>query len=326
MNNVTTSYDDVFRTLTNDCRQLVVPLINEIFGTAYELCVPVTLLQNEHFLRKQDGKEDERITDSCFQILDRLYHIECQSTPDGSMIVRMFEYDFQIARDHGIIKDHILEVNLPESAVLYLRSTKNTPDQMLININTPGGKLSYPVPIVKMKNYSLDIIFQKKLYFLIPFYLFTFECKFAKMESDQKELNMLKSEYTYISKKLEELAKAGCITEYVRLTIIEMTKKVLEQLAAKYDRVRKGVDEAMGGKILDYEAKDILNEGIRMGRLEGMQAGIREGKREGMQQQSMICYLNAISRGMRHEDAMAIAEISEQAAAQALTLRKEGKL
>ena len=27
-----TPYDDVFRTLLNDCRGLVIPLINEVFG------------------------------------------------------------------------------------------------------------------------------------------------------------------------------------------------------------------------------------------------------------------------------------------------------
>lgn len=74
----------------------------------------------------------------------------------------------------------------------------------------------------------------------------------------------------------------------------------------------------MGGRILDYEAKDILNEGRKV--------GILEGKRQGMQQQSMVCYLNAISRGMSHEDAVAIAEISEQDAVQALALRKAGKI
>ena len=29
---VNTPYDDVFRTLLNDCSQLIIPIINEVFG------------------------------------------------------------------------------------------------------------------------------------------------------------------------------------------------------------------------------------------------------------------------------------------------------
>ena len=40
----------------------------------------------------------------------------------------------------------------------------------------------------------------------------------------------------------------------------------------------------------------------------------------------MRCYLNAISRGMSEEDALAIADITEKEAEEAHSLRKEGKL
>ncbi len=80
------------------------------------------------------------------------------------------------------------------------------------------------------------------------------------------------------------------------------------------DRVRKEVNEIMGGKILEYKAKTIFKEGIQT----GIQTGIETG--------SMHCYLNALARGLSHEDAIAIADITEETAAKALSLRKEGKL
>ena len=43
-------------------------------------------------------KKDERITDSAIRIRGSLYHLECQSNPDGSMVLRMVEYDFHIAK------------------------------------------------------------------------------------------------------------------------------------------------------------------------------------------------------------------------------------
>ena len=91
---VNTPYDDVFRTLLNDCSSLVIPLVNEIFHASYSGDETVEFYPNEHFINGQDGEERERVTDSCFGIRGetlRKYHIECQSTADDSMLLRMFE-------------------------------------------------------------------------------------------------------------------------------------------------------------------------------------------------------------------------------------------
>ena len=49
-----------------------------------------------------------------------------------------------------------------------------------------------------------------------------------------------------------------------------MYDKVLEHIAVKYDSVKKGVQSVMGGKILEYEAKTIMNRGREEGREEGI--------------------------------------------------------
>lgn len=51
----------------------------------------------------------------------------------------------------------------------------------------------------------------------------------------------------------------------MRCTIIDMTNKVLEHIAAGYETVREGVGAVMGGKVLEYEAKTIKREGIEQG-------------------------------------------------------------
>ena len=48
-----------------------------------------------------------------------------------------------------------------------------------------------------------------------------------------------------------------------------MSQKVIEALAKNYPQVREGVGSIMGGKILDYDAKQILQTGIRKGELTG---------------------------------------------------------
>lgn len=49
-----------------------------------------------------------------------------------------------------------------------------------------------------------------------------------------------------------------------------MSRKVIENLAVKYENVAKGVCRQMGGKVLNYEAKDILNRGRAEGEAEGI--------------------------------------------------------
>lgn len=91
MNLVNTPYDDVFRTMLNDCSSLIIPLINEVFGERYTGKEEIIFSPNEHFLNRQDGNEEERISDTSFKIVgaeSKKYHWECQSSTDSSMLVR----------------------------------------------------------------------------------------------------------------------------------------------------------------------------------------------------------------------------------------------
>lgn len=60
----------------------------------------------------------------------------------------------------------------------------------------------------------------------------------------------------------------------MRCTIIDMSNKVLEHIAVKYDSVKEGVKTVMGGKILEYEAKTIKREGIEQGIEQGIEGTV----------------------------------------------------
>ena len=274
-----TPYDDVFRTLLTDCTELMIPVVNEIFHTNYTGKETICLLQNEHFIKMPDGSEQERITDSSFEIiretteqtfLRKRYHIECQSTEDGSMIIRMFEYDTQLALENRELTSDTLTVRFPDSAIVSLRHTKNTPEVMTVKVLTPGGKVAYTVPVLKVKRYTVNELFEKKLFFLIPFHIFAYEKDFKELEQNSEKLKQLAAEYASIKKRLEISCETGELTEYPKAAILAMSRKVIEHLAVKYNNVREGVSYQMGGKVLDYEAKDILNRGIQKGEADGI--------------------------------------------------------
>ena len=88
-----TAYDDVFRTLLNDCRKLIIPVINEMFGESYTGEETIQFLPNEHFLNQQDGEEKKRITDTSFAIIgsvEKRYHLECESTLNNRILIRIY--------------------------------------------------------------------------------------------------------------------------------------------------------------------------------------------------------------------------------------------
>ncbi|MCD7806536.1 MAG: hypothetical protein LUH19_04245 [Lachnospiraceae bacterium] len=59
-----------------------------------------------------------------------------------------------------------------------------------------------------------------------------------------------------------------------------MSEKVVDHLAADYEKVRKGVRDVMGGQILEYEAKTIL----RQGQSQGLSQGLIQGRMENLVQ------------------------------------------
>ena len=87
-------YDGAFRTILNDCRKLIIPVINEIFSEHYTGEEEIRFFPNEHFLDQQDVADKERITDTNFQIIGitaKKYHLECES--DDSWSDAPFMYD-----------------------------------------------------------------------------------------------------------------------------------------------------------------------------------------------------------------------------------------
>lgn len=262
-------YDSVFRTLLNDCSKMIIPIINEVFGEKYKGDEKIEFFPNEHFIAQQTEEDKKRITDSNFVIYGengkKNYHWECQSTQDNKMLIRLFEYDAQIALDSGEINKETLTVTFPNSAVLYLRSTKFTPDEYWYIIKTPGGELSYKVPIMKVKSFSINDIFNKKLYMLIPFYIFTHESRLQGYEENEEKLQVLLNEYKDILTRIDKLLESGELGEFDKRTIVELSEDVLRQIAMKYQKVQKNVEEIMGGFIIETEAKRLLNQGIEKG-------------------------------------------------------------
>ncbi len=127
-------------------------------------------------------------------------------------------------------------------------------------IITPGGTVQYDVPIMKVQSYSLDEIFEKRLFMLIPFYIFSHEKSFSEYNNNEQKLEELKAEYRIILERLDVLEKQGIIGAFDKRTIIELSSDVIREIARKYENVQKGIGAMMRGPLIQTEARTILNE------------------------------------------------------------------
>ncbi len=264
-NNVDSSYgtpfDDVFRTLLEKCSKLIIPVLNEVFGTDYSMDEEVTLLSNEHFVSDSDGNTSKRITDSCIKIRRKLYHIECESNPDSSIEIRMIEYDFHIAlaeAERGTY-EHVL--TFPESAVLMLRHTSNTPDQLGIRLILPDkSEAVYTIPTVKVQEYVKEEIFDKKLLFFIPYYILRFEKRLQEINAEDEKVKQLASEYEDIYRMLIKLDISNTIGPNYLYDLVKLTRKLIEHVARDAENIKREVI-AMGGKVIDTGSDAIYRRG-----------------------------------------------------------------
>ena len=139
--------------------------------------------------------------------------------------------------------------------------------------------MSYEIPVVKVQDYGLDEIFEKRLLFLLPYYFLRYQLELLERDVDARQ--SLRDTYRDIFQRLSLLEQGGEITEFARQSLKAMIDKVAMFRAGKYVGVKKEVEEIMGGKILNYEAKDIRNSGIREGISIGKETGRQEGRQEG---------------------------------------------
>ena len=218
----------------------------------------------------------------CSMIGNYAYHLEIQSYKDGTMALRMLEYDLLL----GIASARKVEgeflVPLPRSCVIYIRHNGNTPDYEQASLVLPDGQtVKYHIPTVKVQEYTLDEIFEKKLYAYLPFYVMRYEKQFPKWEKDDEKQGLLQRE---CREALTRLARELDDSPEEFMNLLEVTRRVTDHVMRKQAALQERMDEVMGGKIWELPSDRIREEkaaerakGIEEGKAVGKAVGKAEG-------------------------------------------------
>lgn len=280
-----TVFDSVFKTMVHKTPQLIVPFVNEAFGRSYPSNTPVVQFSNEH-----EGLRGTNIDDSVFRLGNKIYHVECQSTSDSNMVVRMIEYDFAIALEQAIAAGEPYEMDFPSSCVLFLRHTASTPNVLSLKVNIPNGEsFLYEAKVVKAQSYESDEIFEKKLLLLLPYYLMRYEHSLEQIARDDVRTAQLVEECVNLNARLANTV-VGMGNRLLYEELVELIIRVSDHIMAHYEALQGKVRNAMGGEVLEllHERaerleREALAEGIQQGIEQGIERGIEQGIEQGIE-------------------------------------------
>ena len=157
-----------------------------------------------------------------------------------------------------------------------------------MEIKLPDGQIcEYRFPTVKVERYTKEKIFEKNLLMLLPFYVMRYEESAHTIGKDSEKLQGLLKEYENIRINLEkELSLAGRSELYTDLN--KLIVRISDYIFRKEEKVRKEVDEIMGGKVLQLESERLREEGMVIGEARGKAIGKAEGEAIGEARMRML--------------------------------------
>lgn len=302
-----TLYDDVFKTQCSYMLPLLIPVVNELFGTDYELDKSeLERYANEHMkmaVSEDDSQKVSKvISDSYLKLNGVIYHIECQSNADGSILIRILDYNMQIAFENAKLSNSkdILEVQLPNSAIMMLRPTSDDEPkktERIIRYYHKDQQIDMVVPVMHVQGYSMKEIYEKNLFFLIPFFPLRYEksieqiannClenleEYDKILSELKEFTALFYE-AYIHNKLSE--------NYTR-ELATLYRKVVNLISDKLeDDYKERLVNTMDGQVLELQCQKWFREG-REEALQEAQAEINRERSRAENAETQLSQANA---------------------------------
>ncbi len=182
-------YDKLFKKILTLSSTAVVNLINGLFNTNYPTDSTITYNWTEF------EKEDLRkiLADTILTINGRYsYHMEAQMEKDETIILRVFDYSYSHAVRNATGEAGRYYIRFPEPKVIYLYSTKNIPDEYVLDLDFgKQGVFHYSVSVCKFQEISTEELNDRKMVILIPFALLKVR-ELLKKKRSPENLELLK--------------------------------------------------------------------------------------------------------------------------------------
>ena len=232
-------YDKAFKRILTLSEKTVINLINGLFDTDYPTDSKITYNWTEH----EDKELKRTLADSILTINGRdSYHIEAQMTEDEEIVFRFIEYGFGHAYKNRKYIDGGERMVFPRPCILYLDEGKKdkVPDEYTLIMEFENqGEFIYKVPVLKLQNFSVEELNEKKLIALLPFQLLKLRKKIQNIRTDEnlKELqDFVMNDIIETIRKNEDVRN---ISHNDAHNLIELTMKLYMKIFSKYKELEE---------------------------------------------------------------------------------------
>ena len=258
-----TAYDDAFRIMEGKCDDLLLPFINYFYNENYDNTAVINRLRNERFIEHEDSSNEKRITDSYFEIIwkNRIkrYHIEVESRGySGTILIRMFQYISSIAIDESKSDYATVSVEFPNTGLYVLRDKGNPPKEVVFRVTAPNGeRLSFEAPVMRQSDFSVEDLFENRLYLMLPFFLFNAEPEFDEIEASPERIAALKKQVECVIRRINDEPEER-LSQRSKGVIIRMIERVNYKLTMGHEAIFEEVGEGMEeGRVNEFQ--DVLD-------------------------------------------------------------------
>lgn len=274
-------YDAVFRNIAERMGRLIILLVNNLFGTDFKGDEELIYKPAEGTKPGTKGAQRQIRADSHFTIVDKdgkrhTFHIECQVRKDGTIILRIAEYDLMLAFQNAVKHDdetYTVDFILPRSAIILLRSTRGKADTWMYRfIDGDEVVLERRIEVLSVADTPLDDMFEKKLYALLPFYLFTHGDDLKRIaESDDERQQLVEQ-----SRRIHEyIINEESLSAEEKIRLLQLTLQVIPALI-RDEELRKEITDAMYPQTIELEIDKYGDACRAEGRVEGRVEGRAE--------------------------------------------------
>jgi len=310
-------------------------MINSLFGKDIPLDAKVTYEGNDLYRFNQEDSSVETLrTDMILNINGMRFHLEFQTISEKTMIIRMFEYGFELSikeiwSNITNLKDGI-KLTFPQQFVIFVEQDDAIPENELKMkvVLWNGEETEFRVPIMRYWEETVDSLEAKHLVPLIPLQVFKLrkslmtitKSKKSKAEKERLTEEKLKEVikiYTEVTEKIRDLVdNKEELTTYDAEQILKAVQHLSKYLYNNYKSYTKIEKEAvrMSETVWSFDKwrnegrKEGLKEGLKEGKIEGK----KEGLKEGMKKSKIEIAKKFLKMGLTAEQVIQGTELSEE--------------
>jgi len=289
------SYDKILKGTLEQSDEMTIRFINGLLGENIPLNAPVEWLDKESITDKNTAI----IADYYPRIGGKIYAIEVEEDGSGNMALRVFRYAVGGAMLHSMTATKAeLNITFPQPCVIFLQSTKTTPQKLIWNIEFfDGQKIKLEIPTIHLAKLSIEEIVKRDLLPIGQFYLRSFE-KLTK-----KKLAAFKTAAASLLAELKNAVDCGVIPYHIGLQMQDTIRKTIENVIVKS---QEEVGAIMTTDILEtipcIDYLEVFAKIEERGRAEGKTEGMAEGKAEGKAEERSLIVKNAMQMNMSITD------------------------